>query len=117
MGIQILPRAIKYMKDKFTPEEDRRLVALVNEYRSKQGNQIHWDRIPVGKYWRTRGSLTGRWNRYVKHQVTIKDGRYVLPSTLFNQDDFKPAKLTVRPKARTVTKSFLWGLYTITREE
>lgn len=110
------------MKDKFTPEEDRRLVALVNEYRSKQGNQIHWDRIPVGKYWRTRGSLTGRWNRYVKHQVTIKDGRYVLPSTLFNQDQPKQSKqdqpkITVRPKARKVKKSFLWGLYTVTREE
>lgn len=110
------------MRDKFTHEEDRRLVALVNQYRSKQGNQIHWDRIPVGKYWRTQSSLTGRWNRYVKHQVIMKDGRYVLPSTLFNQEQPTPSKqdqpkITVRPKTRKVQKSFLWGLYTVTREE
>ena len=107
------------MKNKFTPDEDRKLVALVNDYRSKQGHQIRWDHIPLGKYWRTRNSLVSRWNRTVKHRVVIQDGKYVLPSTLFDAvEEPKKKAITIPPRKRSVTKkSFLWGLYTITREE
>ena len=107
------------MRDRYTLEEDRKLVALVNGYRSKQGQQIHWDQIPVGKYWRTRNSLVSRWNRTLKHRVVIQDGKYVLPSTLFDAVEKPKSKsITIPPRKRRVTKkSFLWGLYTVTREE
>ena len=48
-----------------------------------------------------------------------KDGQYVLPSTLFDAvEQPKKKAMTIPPRKRSVTKkSFLWGLYTITREE
>ena len=104
------------MKEKWTNEEDHRLVALVNEYPSR-GQRMMWDKIPVGKYWRTPRGTAQRWNHVVKKKCIIKDGKYVLPSTLF--DDLPKEKpLRIPPRKRRVTKkSFLWGLYTITREE
>lgn len=117
MGIQILPRTIERMRDKWTHEEDQRLVALVNEYPSR-GQRMKWDKIPVGKYWRTPRGTAQRWNHVVKKKCIVKDGKYVLPSTLFDRP--KPVKapaISVRPKVRKTKKSFLWGLYTVTREE
>ena len=106
------------MIKKWTLEEDRKLVALANDYRSASGKIIQWEKIPVGKFWRTPGATAQRWNDTVKHKVIEKDGKYALPGTLF--DTAKPANtaaISVRPKVRKVKKSFLWGLYTVIREE
>jgi hypothetical protein len=103
------------MRDKWTHEEDRKLVALANDYRSASGKIIRWEKIPVGKFWRTPRATAQRWNDSVKHKVVEQDGKYALPGTLFDTPT-RPA-ISVRPKVRKVKKSFLWGLYTVVREE
>ena len=106
------------MIKKWTPEEDRKLVALANDYRSASGKIIQWEKIPVGKFWRTPGATAQRWNDTVKHNVIEKDGKYALPGTLFDTPkSANTAAISVRPKVRKVKKSFLWGLYTVVREE
>ena len=103
------------MIKKWTAEEDRKLVALANDYRSASGKIIQWEKIPLGKFWRTPGATSQRWHDHLKHKVVEKDGKYALPGTLFDTPT-KPA-ISVRPKVRKVKKSFLWGLYTVVREE
>jgi hypothetical protein len=106
------------MKERWTNEEDQRLVALVNAYPST-GQRMMWDKIPVSKYWRTPRGTAQRWNHVLKKKCIVKDGKYVLPSTLFDAvEEPKKKAITIPPSKRSVTKkSFLWGLYTITREE
>jgi len=105
------------MREKWTHEEDQRLVALVNQYPSREG-RMKWDKIPVGKYWRSPRGTAQRWNAIVKNKCIVKNGKYVLPSTLFDaQKPVKAPAISVRPKVRKTKKSFLWGLYTVTREE
>ena len=103
------------MIKKWTAEEDRKLVALANDYRSASGKIIQWEKIPLGKFWRTPGATSQRWHDHLKHKVVEKDGKYALPGTLFDTPT-KPA-ISVRPKVRKVKKSFLWGLYTVVRQE
>jgi hypothetical protein len=102
----------------WTHQQDRKLVDLVNGYQSKQGMQIRWDDIPVGKYFRSRNSMTSRWNRTVKHKVEFKDGQYVLPElNLFDKPE-KPLALPRPLRApKKTTKTYLWGLYTVTHEQ
>jgi len=102
----------------WTPEEDRRLIALINDYRSKNGDRIAWRQIPNGKMWRTSHAMNNRWNHTLKPQCMQKDGKYILPQT---ELDMEPPKVKVvhqTPlKVKKFKKSFLWGLYTVEREE
>jgi len=100
----------------WTPEEDRRLIDLVNSYRSVTGDRIAWRKIPNGKMWRSAHAMNNRWNHTLKPQCFEKEGKYILPQVTMEIQD--PPKLSIPPrKMRTVKKSFLWGLYTVEREE
>lgn len=108
--------------DKWSKEEDRKLLLLANDYRSESGKTIMWKDVPMGRFFRSVSATQNRWNMFMKHKVEFKDGQYVLPSTPL--DTPKPIKtptkdtaISVRPKVRKVKKSFLWGLYTVVREE
>ena len=80
------------MKEKWTPEEDRLLIALVNKYHDPQRKRQQWDKI-APKFDRSLRALQQRYHIVLKNQ---------------------PQQPTHR---RSITrKSFLWGLYTVERE-
>lgn len=70
----------------------------------------------MGKFWRTPEALKNRWNHDLKHRTEMVEGTWVL-----EQMRLEMAQTEERPKAkskpRTIKKSFLWGLYTVVREE
>jgi len=102
----------------WTPEEDNRLLQLVNSYKTKTGRGVRWELIPMGKFWRTPDALKNRWNHDLKHRTDMVDGTWVLEQMQLDIPDEQKKAMTIPPRKRSVTKkSFLWGLYTITREE
>jgi hypothetical protein len=99
----------------WTQEEDRRLLDLVNQYKSKTGQGIRWETIPMGKYWRTPGALKNRWNHDLKHRSDMVDGTWVVQQM---QLEMEPTPIKMPLRKRSITrKSFLWGLYTVEREQ
>jgi hypothetical protein len=82
------------MKEKWTPEEDRLLIALVNKYHDPQRKRQQWDKI-APKFDRSLRALQQRYHIVLK-----------------NQPQDKPER-----KRSITRKSFLWGLYTVEREE
>ena len=102
----------------WTPEEDNRLLDLVNQYKSKTGRGIRWERIPMGKFWRTPGALKNRWNHDLKHRADMVDGAWVLNQMQLQMEPSKGKVVHETPlKVKKLKKSFLWGLYTVEREE
>lgn len=82
------------MKEKWTPEEDRLLLALVNKYHDPQRKRQQWHKI-APKFDRSLRALQQRYHIVLK-----------------NQPQDKPER-----KRSITRKSFLWGLYTVEREE
>jgi hypothetical protein len=102
----------------WTPEEDNRLLDLVNQYKSKTGRGIRWERIPMGKFWRTPDALKNRWNHDLKHRTDMVDGAWVLNQMQLEMEPSKVKVVHETPlKVKKLKKSFLWGLYTVEREE
>jgi hypothetical protein len=102
----------------WTPEEDNRLLDLVNQYKSKTGRGIRWERIPMGKFWRTPDALKNRWNHDLKHRTDMVDGTWVLNQMQLQMEPSKVKVVHETPlKVKKLKKSFLWGLYTVEREE
>ena len=102
----------------WTPEEDNRLLDLVNQYKSKTGRGIRWERIPMGKFWRTPGALKNRWNHDLKHRTDMVDGAWVLNQMQLQMEPSKVKVVHETPlKVKKLKKSFLWGLYTVEREQ
>jgi len=102
----------------WTPEEDNRLLDLVNQYKSKTGRGIRWERIPMGKFWRTPDALKNRWNHDLKHRTDMVDGAWVLNQMQLQMEPSKVKVVHETPlKVKKLKKSFLWGLYTVEREE
>ena len=82
------------MKEKWTPEEDRLLLALVNKYHDPQRKRQQWDKI-APKFDRSLRALQQRY---------------------YTLDKREPIRVPLRKRSIT-RKSFLWGLYTVEREE
>jgi len=102
----------------WTPEEDNRLLDLVNQYKSKTGRGIRWERIPMGKFWRTPDALKNRWNHDLKHRTDMVDGAWVLNQMQLQMEPSKVKVVHETPlKVKKLKKSFLWGLYTVEREQ
>ena len=99
----------------WTPEEDNRLLDLVNGYKSKTGRGIRWETIPMGKFWRTPDALKNRWNHDLKHRTDMVDGVWILQQTQLKLPEKKEDRKH-KPMTRKTKKSFLWGLYTVERE-
>ena len=70
----------------WTKEEDQLLTTLVETHR--HNGRVNWEAIPLKRFKRTKFAIQHRWNHVLKN---------------------KPAK------AKAVTRSYLWGLYTVTR--
>ena len=104
--------------DKWSKEEDRKLLLLVNDYRSESGKTIMWKDVPMGRFFRSVSATQNRWNMFMKHKVKFKDGQYVLPElNLFDKPE-KPLALPRRLRTpKKTTKTYLWGLYTVTHEQ
>jgi len=106
----------------WTPEEDNRLLDLVNEYKTKTGRGVRWELIPMGKFWRTPDALKNRWNHDLKHRTDMINGTWTMQQVQLemSQDMEEPKQEPLRipfRKRSVIKKSFLWGLYTVVREE
>ena len=82
------------MREKWTPEEDRLLLALVNKYHDPKKQRNKWTKI-APKFDRSIRALQQRY---------------------YTLDKREPIRIPLRKRSIT-RKSFLWGLYTVEREQ
>jgi len=72
----------------------------------------------MGKFWRTPDALKNRWNHDLKHRTDMVDGAWVLNQMQLEMEPSKVKVVHETPlKVKKLKKSFLWGLYTVEREE
>ena len=101
--------------------ELRRLIDTVNEI-SPPGDDtyVEWKEVQrVGGFVGSRDvvAIRKKWEYHIRgREIVERDGRWVIADTPHEPEE-KPTPAPEAPVRKVTTKSFLWGLYTVTHEE
>ena len=95
---------MKKARHPWTPEEDRLLLSLVEKHHDPEKQRNKWNKI-APHFQRTERGIAQRY--YILRKIP-KQLKLDIPS--------RPIQTPLRKRSMT-KKSFLWGLYTVTREE